>query len=455
MQLIRMLRPKKRLLTRVFLTSLSIIALVGFGLAIMVNEQHVQNSYNKETAKLIAQIPNVAAELREHDLIPEDSTWLEENSIRKQYLIASCSIHYNQVWTSAKAVELGLFDTCERFNLIRNEAPPYYATLADQKNYFLYLLEVELGGHPYNLLVMKDAEQIEQEYNKFSRNTFIKLAIVLALALVLMILASIWGMQPLVKMQSELQRITEGKRRALSPQYPVELDGVTQAVNQLLEQSDAQQSRYQNAMNDLAHSLKTRLAAVHALMDDKNLERHQLMDEVMNQVGQMDLLVKYQLKRAMLGRQGLQHESTALLPILEQLAPMLNKVYQDKQVTYQQRVEADALFPGSKGDIMELLGNLMENAFRLCISQVRVTAKSVDEQLILWVEDDGEGVAPELRDKILERGVRADTRSAGQGIGLAVCNEIVASYNGRITIETSELEGAKFEIRIPIKSEKV
>ncbi|WP_425439851.1 ATP-binding protein [Paraferrimonas sedimenticola] len=449
----RFLRPKKRLLTRVFLTSIGIIAMVGFGLALMVNEQHVQNSYNKETAKLIAQIPNVAAELREHDLIPADSTWLEENTTQKQYLMASCSVNYDQVWTSVAAVDLGLFDTCERFNLIRNDAPPYYLTLADQKNYFIYLLEVELGGNPYNLLVMKDSQSIEQDYDRFARNTFIKLAVVLALATVLMISAGYWGMRPLVKMQSELQRISDGKTQQLSGQYPVELDGVTSAVNQLIKQSGAQQDRYQNAMNDLAHSLKTRLAAVHALMDDNTLQRHQLMDKVMDQVGQMDLLVKYQLKRAMLGRQGLAQEQTEMAPILTQMSNMLDKVYQDKQVSYQQRVAADVCFPGNKGDLMELLGNLMENAFRLCISQVLVTATQHQDKLVITVEDDGEGVAPEMRDKILQRGVRADTNSPGQGIGLAVCSEIVASYQGVLHIETSELEGAKFEIHIPTLDE--
>lgn len=130
---------------------------------------------------------------------------------------------------------------------------------------------------------------------------------------------------------------------------------------------------------------------------------------------------------------------------------MLFKIYRDKDVQFSTRILPLLQFPGDKGDLMELCGNLMENAFRLCISTVRVSAEINDKgEFELRVEDDGPGVAESLRQKILERGVRADTHSPGQGIGLAVCHEIVQSYNGTLTIEESNLEGAMFRIRIPL-----
>lgn len=136
---LKFLKPKKRLLTRMFLTSLSIIALVGFGLAWLVNILHAQNNYNEETAQLIAEIPKVAAELREHDLIPDTSSWLDDNNTEEKYVIASCDDNFKQVWTSSLAVDKGLFDTCERFDAIRNDSPPYYLNLADDRGYFVYL----------------------------------------------------------------------------------------------------------------------------------------------------------------------------------------------------------------------------------------------------------------------------------------------------------------------------
>ncbi|WP_394205636.1 ATP-binding protein [Shewanella waksmanii] len=448
---LKFFKPKKRLLTRMFLTSLSIIALVGFGLAWLVNILHAQNNYNEETAQLIAEIPKVAAELREHDLIPETSSWLDDNNTEEKYVIASCDDNFNQVWTSSLAVDKGLFDTCERFDAIRNDSPPYYLNLADDRGYFVYLLAVEIAHNQYNLLVMKDAEKLEKELDKFSRLTYIRLAMVLALALVLLISAGYWGMRPLNRMRNELQNVSSGKTKSLSENYPVELEGVTQALNQLLVQSSAQQQRYQNAMNDLAHSLKTRLAAVHALTDDPELSRQAANEKIMEQVSQMDQLVKYQLKRAMLGRKGLKQEQTQVAPLIEQLSSMLFKVYRDKTVEFEADIPKEHVFPGDKGDLMELCGNLMENAFKMCISKVRVSATYNDHgEFELIVEDDGPGVDESIRKKIIERGVRADTQKAGQGIGLAVCNEIVSSYNGKLTIGTSTLEGASFKITIPI-----
>ncbi|MCZ4337120.1 ATP-binding protein [Shewanella colwelliana] len=444
-------KPKKRLLTRMFITSLSIIALVGIGLAWLVNVLYAQNSYNEETAKLIAEIPSVAAELKEHNLIPDTSEWLDENNTPEKYIIASCNETFSQVWTSSMAVERGLFDTCERFNEIRHDSPPYYLTLADSKNYFVYLLAVEIAHNKYNLLVMKDADKLEKELNKFSRRTYWRLSGVLALAFVLLVSAAYWGMRPLVRMRNELEQVSSGKAKSLSEDYPVELEGVTQALNQLLVQSGAQQERYQNAMNDLAHSLKTRLAAVHAITDDASLTKHSASEKIMDQVSQMDQLVKYQLKRAMLGRKGLKQEQTPVAPLIEQLSQMLFKVYRDKQVSFSADIPTGHVFPGDQGDLMELCGNLMENAFKMCISQVAVSAYYNDNsEFVLIVEDDGPGVAQNIRQRIIERGVRADTQKAGQGIGLAVCNEIAISYGGQLLIETSELEGAKFIIRIPI-----
>ncbi|MCG9696356.1 ATP-binding protein [Shewanella sp. Isolate11] len=442
---------RRRLLTRMFVTALSLIALVGFGLAWLINILFAQNHYNEETAKLIAEIPKVAAELKEHNIIPENTNWLEENTTPQKYILASCDQDYRQIWSSSRATVLGLFDTCERFNSIRFDSPPYYLTLADSKNYFLYLLPVELGKQQYNLLVIKDAQNLEQELDKFSHRTYWRLGMIIALALFLLISAGYWGMRPLVRLRNELQQVSSGKAQSLSQDYPVELEGVTQALNQLLVQSNAQQERYQNAMNDLAHSLKTRLAAVHAITDDNSLSKSLANDKIMEQISQMDQLVKYQLKRAMLGRKGLKQQQTLVAPLIDQLSQMLFKVYRDKQVQLHLAVSAEQVFPGDEGDLMELCGNLMENAFKMCISQVGVSASYSDNgEFVLIIEDDGPGIAENIRKRILQRGVRADTQRPGQGIGLAVCHEIVSSYNGTLNIETSELEGAKFIIRIPL-----
>jgi signal transduction histidine kinase len=112
---------------------------------------------------------------------------------------------------------------------------------------------------------------------------------------------------------------------------------------------------------------------------------------------------------------------------------------------------------------MEVLGNLLDNAFKYADSRLRIRStvhhdEQFGEQIKLVVEDDGEGVAPEQRQFVLQRGARADTLAAGQGIGLAVVSDIVASYSGSIEIDaspTQSLGGARVTLWLPQFSARI
>jgi two-component system sensor histidine kinase PhoQ len=443
------LRPKKRLLTRMFLTSLGIIALVGFGLAWLITLLHAQNRYNQTTSALIAQLPIIAAEFRENNLIPITQA-REGDDVDTQYIMATCNSSYNTLWRSDYAIGLNLNNICEQYLDIKDDLPPFYLNFNDQQSYFAYLLSIDVETEMYHLLILKDATALKTELSQFNRLTYFRLAMVMAIALLLLVSAAYWGMRPLTKLKQELIQLQQGHKKSLSQDYPVELQGITTALNQLMDQTDQRQTRYQNAINDLAHSLKTRLAASIAIIDDDSLDRQQQHQKILEQINDMDHLVQYQLKRAMLGQQGLRQQQTAIAPIAQQLAQMLDKIYRDKHVIFTLNISASLQLPLSKGDVMELLGNLLENAFRLCGNNVMISAASLDNNIIqLSVEDDGPGVDHAIKQKIIQRGMRADTQSSGQGIGLAVCHELVSSYGGTMTIGTSELGGAAFVIQLP------
>jgi signal transduction histidine kinase len=114
----------------------------------------------------------------------------------------------------------------------------------------------------------------------------------------------------------------------------------------------------------------------------------------------------------------------------------------------------DVRFAGDRGDLFELSGNLLDNACKWCRSRVRLSARRELDTLgrvriRLATEDDGSGVAPGDRERILERGTRADEHVDGQGLGLAMVREIVALYGGEITIGDSALGGARIEVVLP------
>jgi two-component system sensor histidine kinase PhoQ len=173
------------------------------------------------------------------------------------------------------------------------------------------------------------------------------------------------------------------------------------------------------------------------------------------QLDRMQSIVQHQLKRAVFGGGGTTLTDLAVQEPLEQLRVALAKVYADKTVRASLTVAAGTAYPIDTGDFMELAGNLMDNACKYCRSAiaVRATPWTAAEWrrpgLVLEVEDDGSGIPPAQRSRVLERGARADESVAGQGIGLSVAREIAAAYSGTLEIAESRLGGARICIRLP------
>jgi two-component system sensor histidine kinase PhoQ len=162
----------------------------------------------------------------------------------------------------------------------------------------------------------------------------------------------------------------------------------------------------------------------------------------------MSQQIGYQLQRASLGKSGLVRHRVELRPLLDSLCSTLDKVYRDKQVQVDMRLAEPCVVPMEQGALMELLGNLLENAYRLCLQQVRISASSSEGDLLLGVEDDGPGVPVDQRARIIRRGERLDGQHTGQGIGLAVVKDILDSYGGELSLGESTLGGAAFQIRL-------
>jgi two-component system sensor histidine kinase PhoQ len=135
------------------------------------------------------------------------------------------------------------------------------------------------------------------------------------------------------------------------------------------------------------------------------------------QIERMSQQISYQLQRASLRKSGLVRHREPLWPVVDSLASTLDKVYRDKRVRLTMEIATDALVPMERNALLEMLGNLMENAYRLCLSQVRVSLRDGDQGLELYIEDDGPGVPPDQRARILQRGERLDRQNPGQGIG--------------------------------------
>jgi len=197
--------------------------------------------------------------------------------------------------------------------------------------------------------------------------------------------------------------------------------------------------------------LKTPLAVLQGVSETmakrpQDLEQARLLQ---SQIERMSQQISYQLQRASLRKSGLVRHHVVLRPVVESLCNTLDKVYRDKQVNVCLDLPDGCQVAMEQGALLEMLGNLLENAYRLCLGRIRISLHASLSGDELCVEDDGPGVPESQRARILERGERLDRQNPGQGIGLAVVKDIIESYNARLTLEDSPLGGAAFRIHFP------
>ncbi|WP_345772237.1 ATP-binding protein [Pseudomonas sp. KSR10] len=326
---------------------------------------------------------------------------------------------------------------------------------ADGLEYFVYDVELRLTDEPrqaFSFVTMQPTSEYRSLFEEFRQQLYLWLGGGLLVLLTLLWLGLTWGFRSLRRLSHELDQVESGRLDRLSEQHPKELLRLTRSLNRLLVGERRQREQYRNSLGDLAHSLKTPLTVLQSVGEvmsaqPGNREQARVMHA---QIERMSQQIGYQLQRASLGQSGLVRHRVPLHPLLVRLCSTLDKVYQDKRVQIDLQLPQDATLPLEQGALMELLGNLLENAYRLCLYQVRVSLKQDADRLWLSIEDDGPGVPVDQRARILRRGERLDAQHPGQGIGLAVVKDILDSYGGELRLDDSSLGGAAFRLSLPI-----
>ncbi len=301
----------------------------------------------------------------------------------------------------------------------------------------------------YTLGIAVSLEPYIARQQSFRRNLIGWFGVITLTMLAVITVLLRWVLRPLRLLERQVREVEAGRRSQLTGDYPLELVGLAGDLNALIESERRRQIRYRNTLDDLAHSLKTPLAVMRTLLSDgavasdKDAGRN-VSGELIRELERMDQRVSYQLRRARAtGSTGFGTEPVAVAPLVQDLKDGLAKVYRDKRVACDAEVAAYEVFHGDSGDLTEVLGNLMDNAYKFCKSRVRVSVKVADRYLRIVVDDDGPGIRTELADQLIERGRRADESVPGQGIGLAVVRETVELYHGSLTVQRSPLGGAR------------
>ena len=308
---------------------------------------------------------------------------------------------------------------------------------------------------PYTIWVMEDAGTLPRQVSVFRQALWGYLGIAAAVLLLLQAVILRWSLLPLRRVVGELKRVQRGALSRMSGRHPRELEPLTESINALVDSERENLERQRNTLADLAHSLKTPLAVLRSRLDNDASEA-ELREEVETQLRRMNDLVGYQLTRAASGGHKLFAAPVAIEPHAEQIVRGLEKIHAGQGKVCEFDIDPEARFHGEPGDLQELLGNLLENAFKWARARVLLTVREGEASpgrrpgLVIAVDDDGEGIPPEKVAVVLQRGVRGDERVHGHGIGLAIVQDIVRSYRGELDVSRSpELGGARFVVSLP------
>jgi len=307
---------------------------------------------------------------------------------------------------------------------------------------------------PYVFRVAESLDAFNQQVASFRRQLFSWFAAVALIMLLSIALLMRGLLSPLRRIEGEIGEIEEGGRAALSEDLPTELAGVARNMNLLIDSERARSDRYRYTLDNLAHSLKTPLAAMRALLADRDRARGEA-SRLNEQIDRMDEIVRYQLRKPATSADNVVLTAVPVRPEVERLVEGLRKVHRDKAPEIDIAIDEHIRFRGDTGDLLELAGNLLDNACKWCERRVTIRAEphsdhgAVASGIVMTIDDDGPGIPADAAEALLKRGTRLDESTPGHGIGLAIVREIAGSYGGTLDIGESPLGGARIRVSIP------
>ncbi|OGI48877.1 MAG: hypothetical protein A2151_02305 [Candidatus Muproteobacteria bacterium RBG_16_65_34] len=315
-----------------------------------------------------------------------------------------------------------------------------------------------ISGHSVIVSMTGDLQPLEADLRRFELRYTLVSAAAYALLLLLQVFIVRTGLKPLQRIREEIGRLERGQIERLSDETPRELKPLVAELNRLLATLAQRLTRSRRALGNLAHAMKTPLTLLTELAERSEVralpEAHQTLAV---QTDSLNRLIDRELARARVAggaNPGQRFDFDSELPAL---FGTLKSLYRDKPLEIEYRADPHTAFTADREDMIELLGNLLDNACKWAKSKVLFEAavtstrhspfageewgEGSNEILVISIADDGPGCPPDAQPRLAQRGVRLDEATPGHGLGLAIAWDIVAGYGGRMEFGSSPTLG--------------
>lgn len=306
-------------------------------------------------------------------------------------------------------------------------------------------------GLKVQLVLAEDVKRIDQSLRQLGWGVAAAGFVFLIVLLVVQAIIIRRGLRSLVSVRSDINHLKQGKVRQLSPVDTAEVDPLVTEINYLVQAMELRLQRSRNAVGNLAHAAKTPLTVLDRQIEALRRENPGKAEDMQEQSTRLRDLMQRELTRARIAGAALPGQRIYLLPELDKLLRTLKAIYRDKALAFTVNVGEKIYFPGERDDLMELLGNLMDNASKWAQGQIIVSAQMDEDCLTLCIEDDGPGVEDDQIERLLTRGERLDESTDGHGLGMSIITDIVRQYNGNLQLDRSpSYKGLRVMIMLPL-----
>jgi signal transduction histidine kinase len=264
--------------------------------------------------------------------------------------------------------------------------------------------------------------------------------------LILAALQTFYGLWPLRHIRRAIAAMRGGQNRRVDAPLPLEVQPMVDELNALLAHNEKQAEEARLHAGNLAHALKTPLTV---LVNSATGQDNPLAETVRREAATMQRQVEHHLARARaVGRRGAAQARATVWDSVESVSRAVGLLY--PKVRLDAEGDRQLVARLERQDLDDLIGNLLENAAKYGGGSVFVTVQRSGAMAEILVEDDGPGISPADRTRVIDRGVRLDSGKPGTGLGLAIVRDVAEIYGGSIALEESEdLGGLLVWLRLP------
>lgn len=306
------------------------------------------------------------------------------------------------------------------------------------------------GGTPLRFTIAAEKRLIDDALAGFNRDLTLSLVVFALLMVGGATLQIAFGLRPLRAIAGEIDRLRQGKIARLGGDVPAEFSALVARLNALLDAQAAVVGRARVEAGNLAHGLRTPLALI-SNEADQLAERGEdaAAAFILAQSAQMQRQIDYHMTRAGAAGTRVTGQVANVAELVRRIVEAMRRLHAARGLTFALDIPDDLDVNCDPGDLSEIVSNLIDNGCKWARTGVSITARGDTDQVVITVEDDGPGIAPELRARVFDVGARLDESKDGRGLGLAISRDLAALYGGTIALAQSPGDGLAARLIIP------